>query len=350
MWNWLAQGFRMSACASMQLFFTPLSQALRLVMHLGEPLPEERLQRVQFNAGTLALFFFLPFVMMMWTNGVGASTGMFVPALAVGATGKHRVMCSWKAGESEMCKGMEKKYDPEMVKHPMIKPVLAEAALIKLSHKFSNPTICSFAPPTSLVAEPEVHFTSFFQKSTSARLLHSLGFWNTVLSGVDVHFLHLSKEDISQRGTKHQAWQWFIISDWVSSSTAGLYESKIGKYIKIVELTTLQAYINLISRRKNGRTVRQPASPCLRKQYACVFHQLCSGWGSCLYGGFYSHDPYYNCDGHGNHRITAAHCPHHDHRLRGKSMSGPASGSVTSASTKLKQTEDVHVLKWLTWE
>ena len=71
----------------LQLFFTPLSQALRLVMHLGEPLPEDKLQEVQFNYGTLFLFFLLPYLLMMWTNGVGASTGMFVPALAVGATG-----------------------------------------------------------------------------------------------------------------------------------------------------------------------------------------------------------------------------------------------------------------------
>ena len=27
----------------LQLFFTPLSQALRLIVHLGEPLPEETL-------------------------------------------------------------------------------------------------------------------------------------------------------------------------------------------------------------------------------------------------------------------------------------------------------------------
>jgi len=73
----------------MQLFFMPLSQALRLVMHLGEPLPEKKLQLVQFDYTTLLLFFFMPYMMMMWTNGVGASTGMFVPALAVGATGEH---------------------------------------------------------------------------------------------------------------------------------------------------------------------------------------------------------------------------------------------------------------------
>ena len=82
-----------SKFASMQLFFTPLSQSLRLVMHLGEPLPEAILQNVEFNAWTLLLFFFLPFLMMMWTNGVGASTGMFVPALAVGATGRFFPGC-----------------------------------------------------------------------------------------------------------------------------------------------------------------------------------------------------------------------------------------------------------------
>ncbi|CAK0770655.1 hypothetical protein CVIRNUC_003789 [Coccomyxa viridis] len=70
-----------------QVFFTPLSQALRLIIHLGEPLPEAKLEEFSFSYGALALFFVLPYALMMWTNGVGASTGMFVPALAVGATG-----------------------------------------------------------------------------------------------------------------------------------------------------------------------------------------------------------------------------------------------------------------------
>ncbi len=70
-----------------QLFFTPLSQALRLVIHLGEPLPPDALDRFSTDARALLLFFGLPYALMMWTNGVGASTGMFVPALAVGATG-----------------------------------------------------------------------------------------------------------------------------------------------------------------------------------------------------------------------------------------------------------------------
>lgn len=71
----------------MQVFFTPLSQALRLMIHLGEPLPEARLNEFHFDFSVLGLFFLLPYALMMWTNGVGASTGMFVPALAVGATG-----------------------------------------------------------------------------------------------------------------------------------------------------------------------------------------------------------------------------------------------------------------------
>jgi hypothetical protein len=71
----------------LQVFFTPLSQALRLIVHLGEPLPEERLDNYGFSFGTLFLFFLSSYGLMIWTNGVGASTGMFVPALAVGATG-----------------------------------------------------------------------------------------------------------------------------------------------------------------------------------------------------------------------------------------------------------------------
>lgn len=73
----------------MQVFFTPLSQALRLIIHLGEPIPEN-LPAWEFNVMELMLFFFFSFTLMMWTNGVGASTGMFVPALAVGATGKSQ--------------------------------------------------------------------------------------------------------------------------------------------------------------------------------------------------------------------------------------------------------------------
>ena len=152
-----------------QLFFQPLSQSLRMVMHLGEPLPADRptfyfdfavlvlFFMVRYKAGTLVpqassscrfaagcnfhvqrkliqcnrcffpaprfssldmllnatwkawlsatvencsdgstsdcrptmvpLFLQATYFGMIWTNGAGASTGMFVPALAVGATG-----------------------------------------------------------------------------------------------------------------------------------------------------------------------------------------------------------------------------------------------------------------------
>ena len=70
-----------------QLFFAPLSQALRLVVHLGEPLPEARLDDYGLAPSSLLLLFSCALGMMCVTNGVGASTGMFVPALAVGAAG-----------------------------------------------------------------------------------------------------------------------------------------------------------------------------------------------------------------------------------------------------------------------
>ena len=70
---------------AVQVFFTPLSQSLRLIIHLGEPLPEGT--DFLFDFGALTCLFFFSFTLMMWTNGVGASTGMFVPALAVGAVG-----------------------------------------------------------------------------------------------------------------------------------------------------------------------------------------------------------------------------------------------------------------------
>ena len=74
-----------------QLFFAPLSQALRLVVHLGEPLPEARLDAYGLHPLSLALLAILGFGGMVLTNGVGASTGMFVPALAVGAAGGRLV-------------------------------------------------------------------------------------------------------------------------------------------------------------------------------------------------------------------------------------------------------------------
>ena len=50
------------------------SQALRLIMHLGEPLPEAR-PAWEFPLGATLPFFLLTFAIMCYTNGVGASTG-----------------------------------------------------------------------------------------------------------------------------------------------------------------------------------------------------------------------------------------------------------------------------------
>ncbi|GMH33746.1 hypothetical protein BSKO_01580 [Bryopsis sp. KO-2023] len=69
-----------------QLFFSPLSQALRLVMHLGEPFPLDH-PLYQFNSFLLIVFFFFVYGLMVWTYGVGAATGLFVPSLTVGAAG-----------------------------------------------------------------------------------------------------------------------------------------------------------------------------------------------------------------------------------------------------------------------
>ena len=57
-------------------FMHPLSaaQALRLIMHLGEPLPEAR-PAWEFPLGATLPFFLLTFAIMCYTNGVGASTG-----------------------------------------------------------------------------------------------------------------------------------------------------------------------------------------------------------------------------------------------------------------------------------
>ena len=78
----------------LQVFFTPLSQALRLIVHLGEPLPEERLLSFGFSFAPVLLFFLSSYGFMILTNGAGASTGMFVPALAVGAAGEGPFSCA----------------------------------------------------------------------------------------------------------------------------------------------------------------------------------------------------------------------------------------------------------------
>lgn len=64
-----------------QLFFTPMTEALRIIMHMGEPLPEQ--QTYEFSIGPLIAFFSLTYLFMMYTNGVGASTGAYTDAACV---------------------------------------------------------------------------------------------------------------------------------------------------------------------------------------------------------------------------------------------------------------------------
>lgn len=67
-----------------QLFSVPLSKALRLLVHYGEAVPEDK-PILEFDIEVVLLFFFLTYALMIWTYGIGAATGLFVPSLAVGA-------------------------------------------------------------------------------------------------------------------------------------------------------------------------------------------------------------------------------------------------------------------------
>eukprot|EP01025_Chloroclados_australasicus_P012437 TRINITY_DN1572_c0_g1_i2.p1 TRINITY_DN1572_c0_g1~~TRINITY_DN1572_c0_g1_i2.p1 ORF type:complete len:958 (-),score=133.08 TRINITY_DN1572_c0_g1_i2:534-3407(-) len=68
-----------------QLFFVPLAQSLRLIIHMGENLLGNSLSWY-FHEGPLIVFFVVCYIMMVWTYGVGAATGLFVPSLSVGAS------------------------------------------------------------------------------------------------------------------------------------------------------------------------------------------------------------------------------------------------------------------------
>ena len=73
-----------------QLFFTPLAKSLKLLVHLGEvgegaaEVASGERQHM-FGMDALFLYFFVMYGLMIWTYGVGAPTGLFVPSLAVGA-------------------------------------------------------------------------------------------------------------------------------------------------------------------------------------------------------------------------------------------------------------------------
>ncbi|CAL5218914.1 g660 [Coccomyxa viridis] len=68
-----------------QLFFTPLVQAMRLMIHLGETVPEGADELAyHISAGTLVLWTFVVFILMLCTFGIGAASGIFIPSLTVG--------------------------------------------------------------------------------------------------------------------------------------------------------------------------------------------------------------------------------------------------------------------------
>ena len=69
-----------------QLFFTPLSQSFKFLLHLGEVGEFGQDKEHPFPLSALIWYFLLTFSLMTVTYGVGAPTGLFVPSLAVGAS------------------------------------------------------------------------------------------------------------------------------------------------------------------------------------------------------------------------------------------------------------------------
>ena len=65
-----------------QLFFTPLSEALKLLLHLGEAMLSGT---YRFAIGAVMLFFLFFYALMTLTYGISVPSGLFVPSLAVGA-------------------------------------------------------------------------------------------------------------------------------------------------------------------------------------------------------------------------------------------------------------------------
>ena len=85
-----------------QLFFVPLSEALQIILHLGETLQaagpgaegagaSSGNTQWEFPLDVLFTFLVVCFGLMTCTYGVGAATGLFVPSLAVGAGMGHVV-------------------------------------------------------------------------------------------------------------------------------------------------------------------------------------------------------------------------------------------------------------------
>ena len=72
-----------------QLFFSPLSQSFKYLLHLGEVGEfggdAQNPGQHAFDMDALILYWLIMFTLMTWTYGIGAPTGLFVPSLTVGA-------------------------------------------------------------------------------------------------------------------------------------------------------------------------------------------------------------------------------------------------------------------------
>ncbi|QDZ22769.1 chloride channel protein [Chloropicon primus] len=76
-----------------QLLMVPLSEALRMIVHLGETVDctTTGCQSEIFPSASLFVFLVVIYLLMTLTYGVSAPTGLFVPSLAVGAAMGHLV-------------------------------------------------------------------------------------------------------------------------------------------------------------------------------------------------------------------------------------------------------------------
>ena len=83
-----------------QLLMVPLSEALRMIVHLGETVEckSTGCQSEIFDSSALFVFLLVIFLLMTLTYGVSAPTGLFVPSLAVGASMGHLVGQILQAG------------------------------------------------------------------------------------------------------------------------------------------------------------------------------------------------------------------------------------------------------------
>lgn len=69
--------------ANGQLFFQPLLQAMRIMIHFGETMPDSMTDFYQISGGVLLLWSVVIFVLMLATFGIGAATGAPRPPILI---------------------------------------------------------------------------------------------------------------------------------------------------------------------------------------------------------------------------------------------------------------------------